>query len=269
MLHARGGAGAVRRSEREGDRRRSRTDSHRERTPARRASVRMLPPTGGVPLTATADLDGRYEFTEVRAGDYRISAGKPGYVALEYGQQRAFEHGTVVAVPRRRDAREDRHHAGRQRRDLGPRVRRARRSARSGQRQADAAAVRGEPAAAAAGDRRRRPRDRRSGRVSRLRRAAGRIPRHGVGRRSVTRAVRDDRAARLCAHVLSGDAKGVRGAGDRGRAVAGRVRDRFQAGACRDRLDLRRRHRFAGPAGTGASCWPPASAPAVSPRNRS
>jgi protocatechuate 3,4-dioxygenase beta subunit len=66
--------------------------------PARRASVRMLPPTGGVPRTATADLDGRYEFTEVRAGDYRVSAGKPGYVALEYGQRRAFEHGTILTV---------------------------------------------------------------------------------------------------------------------------------------------------------------------------
>src|SRR4051794_6110986 len=66
--------------------------------PARRALVRILAPSGGVPRTATADLDGRYEFTEVRAGDYRVSAGKPGYVALEYGQQRAFEHGKMVAV---------------------------------------------------------------------------------------------------------------------------------------------------------------------------
>jgi protocatechuate 3,4-dioxygenase beta subunit len=68
--------------------------------PARRASVRMLPPTGGEPRTVATDLDGRYEFTAVRAGDYRISAGKPGFVALEYGQQRAFEHGKVVAVRR-------------------------------------------------------------------------------------------------------------------------------------------------------------------------
>jgi carboxypeptidase family protein len=66
--------------------------------PARRALVRILAPSGSVPRTATADLDGRYEFTGVRAGDYRVSAGKPGYVALEYGQQRAFEHGKMVAV---------------------------------------------------------------------------------------------------------------------------------------------------------------------------
>ena len=66
--------------------------------PARRASVRMLPPTGGFPRSIAADLEGRYEFTEVSAGDYRISAGKPGYVALEYGQQRPFEHGKVLTI---------------------------------------------------------------------------------------------------------------------------------------------------------------------------
>jgi hypothetical protein len=66
--------------------------------PARRALVRMLAPTAGGPRTVTADLDGRYEFTDVQAGDYRVSAGKPGYVALEYGQRRAFEHGTIVTV---------------------------------------------------------------------------------------------------------------------------------------------------------------------------
>jgi hypothetical protein len=53
--------------------------------PARRASVWILPPTGGIPRTVVADLQGRYEFTEVPAGDYRLSAGKPGYLALEYG----------------------------------------------------------------------------------------------------------------------------------------------------------------------------------------
>jgi len=66
--------------------------------PVRRASIRMLPPTGGFPRAASADLEGRYEFTEVPAGDYRIAAGKPGYLALEFGQQRAFEHGKVLTI---------------------------------------------------------------------------------------------------------------------------------------------------------------------------
>ena len=67
--------------------------------PARRASVRMMQwPDGGIPRVVSADLDGRYEFTEVAADDYRISAGKPGYLALEYGQQRPFEHGKLVTI---------------------------------------------------------------------------------------------------------------------------------------------------------------------------
>jgi len=58
----------------------------------------MQPPTGGFPRSVTADLDGRYEFTDVPAGDYRITAGKPGYLALEFGQQRAFEHGKAMTI---------------------------------------------------------------------------------------------------------------------------------------------------------------------------
>jgi hypothetical protein len=66
--------------------------------PARRASVWILPPTGGFPRTVVADLQGRYEFTEVPAGDYRLTASKPGYLALEYGQQSAFEQGKVLTI---------------------------------------------------------------------------------------------------------------------------------------------------------------------------
>jgi protocatechuate 3,4-dioxygenase beta subunit len=66
--------------------------------PVRRASVRMLAVPPGFPRVVSADLDGRYEFTEVPAGDYRITAGKPGHLALEFGQQRAFEHGTLMTI---------------------------------------------------------------------------------------------------------------------------------------------------------------------------
>jgi protocatechuate 3,4-dioxygenase beta subunit len=66
--------------------------------PVRRASVRILAPTGGFPIVVPADVLGRYEFTKVPAGDYRLTAGKPGYFAIEFGQQRAFEHGTVLTI---------------------------------------------------------------------------------------------------------------------------------------------------------------------------
>jgi hypothetical protein len=67
--------------------------------PARRASVRLQPAaTACCPLSVSTDLDGRYEFTEVRAGEYRISAGKPGYLALEYGQQRPFTRGRTIGI---------------------------------------------------------------------------------------------------------------------------------------------------------------------------
>jgi len=66
--------------------------------PARRASVRILPPTGGFPRSVSADMEGRYEFAGVAPGDYRVTAGKPGYLSLEFGQQRAFESGTVVTI---------------------------------------------------------------------------------------------------------------------------------------------------------------------------
>ncbi len=35
---------------------------------------------------ATTDLDGRFAFTRLPAGRYRLSAGKPGFVSMNYGQ---------------------------------------------------------------------------------------------------------------------------------------------------------------------------------------
>ena len=65
---------------------------------ARRAAVRLLRPGDSTPRLVSADLTGRYEFTEVRAGEYRVSAGKPGYLGLEYGQRRPQEPGTLLAI---------------------------------------------------------------------------------------------------------------------------------------------------------------------------
>ena len=41
----------------------------------------------------TTDNDGKYEFTGLAAGRYRLQVSKAGYVTLEYGQARPFEAG--------------------------------------------------------------------------------------------------------------------------------------------------------------------------------
>ena len=62
----------------------------------------------GVSLTSTAnpldtrstttDLDGRYEFTELPSGTYRVSASKGLFVSLQYGQRRSSESGQPVEL---------------------------------------------------------------------------------------------------------------------------------------------------------------------------
>lgn len=66
--------------------------------PVRRAKVAL---DNGNPLDSrgtTTDLDGRYEFTELAAGQYRVSASKGMYVTFEYGQQKPFERGKPIDV---------------------------------------------------------------------------------------------------------------------------------------------------------------------------
>jgi hypothetical protein len=63
--------------------------------PARRASIQLV--SRGTRATAAGD-DGAYEFTDLPADSYRMSAGKPGYLVLEYGQSRAFERGKVITL---------------------------------------------------------------------------------------------------------------------------------------------------------------------------
>lgn len=46
--------------------------------------------------TTTTDLEGRYEFAELAAGQYRVSASKGIYVPFEYGQRKPFERGKPV-----------------------------------------------------------------------------------------------------------------------------------------------------------------------------
>src|SRR5688572_14127238 len=48
--------------------------------------------------TVNTDAQGRYEFTELPTGRFSLFAGKPGYVGLQYGQRRAYETGTPIAL---------------------------------------------------------------------------------------------------------------------------------------------------------------------------
>lgn len=63
--------------------------------PLRKAQVRITANEIRESRTATTDAEGTYEFTEVRAGRYTVTASKGSYVTTSYGQQRP----TDVAKP--------------------------------------------------------------------------------------------------------------------------------------------------------------------------
>ena len=64
-------------------------------SPIRRAQVRLS--GQGVPSrVGTTDERGRFEFKELPAGRYTVSASKGGFVALQYGQRRPSESGTPL-----------------------------------------------------------------------------------------------------------------------------------------------------------------------------
>jgi hypothetical protein len=63
--------------------------------PVRRAQVRILSPDIGS-KTAMTDAEGRYEFRELPAGRFNLSANKAGYVTVQYGQTRPFESGKPI-----------------------------------------------------------------------------------------------------------------------------------------------------------------------------
>jgi hypothetical protein len=56
--------------------------------PLRRATVRLASPGVRESRSATTDQDGRYEFTELAAASYSLSASRSGYVQMGYKQTR-------------------------------------------------------------------------------------------------------------------------------------------------------------------------------------
>ena len=66
--------------------------------PLRKAQVRIVAGEIRENRMTTTDADGRYEFKEVPAGRYNITAQKGSYVSLQYGQQRPFEAGKPLEI---------------------------------------------------------------------------------------------------------------------------------------------------------------------------
>jgi protocatechuate 3,4-dioxygenase beta subunit len=66
-------------------------------SPIRRAQVRISGPDVGMKAALT-DADGRYEFRDLPAGRFSLTATKSGYVTVQYGQTRPFEQGRQIEL---------------------------------------------------------------------------------------------------------------------------------------------------------------------------
>ena len=66
--------------------------------PIRRAQVRINSPESREGRVAATDQQGRFEFKELPAGRYTMTASKGGFVPLQYGQRRPSESGTPIEL---------------------------------------------------------------------------------------------------------------------------------------------------------------------------
>jgi len=66
--------------------------------PMRRATVRVMAPQLRGARSATTDVEGRYEFRDLPAGRYQVSASKPAYVGWSYGQTQMSGSGKPVVL---------------------------------------------------------------------------------------------------------------------------------------------------------------------------
>ena len=64
----------------------------------RRAQVRLVATSDRQSMITTTDADGRYEFRDLKPGQYALAASKGGFVQTQYGQRRAFVSGTPVEL---------------------------------------------------------------------------------------------------------------------------------------------------------------------------
>src|SRR6266536_852996 len=66
--------------------------------PIRKATVRISAPDIRENRSVSTDNEGRYEFKDVKAGRYTVSASKGSYVNLAYGQTRPFDAGKPIEI---------------------------------------------------------------------------------------------------------------------------------------------------------------------------
>lgn len=66
-------------------------------SPVRRAQIRLSGPEVGA-KTALTDAEGRFEFRDLPAGRFNMSATKAGFVTVQYGQTRPFESGKTIEL---------------------------------------------------------------------------------------------------------------------------------------------------------------------------
>jgi hypothetical protein len=76
---------------------RGRVTSAESGTPVRRAQVRISG-TDVAPKSAMTDSQGRFEFGDLPAGRFNLSATKSGYVTVQYGQTRPYESGRAIEL---------------------------------------------------------------------------------------------------------------------------------------------------------------------------
>ena len=68
------------------------------KVPIRRAAVSLRNTDAGGALMFMTDDDGRFEFRNLPAGRFTLSASKPGYVAMNYGAKRPQTPGLTIAL---------------------------------------------------------------------------------------------------------------------------------------------------------------------------
>jgi len=81
-----------------GSRIRGRITAAEDGKPIRKATVRITAIEGRAPDSVITDNDGRFEFTNVGAGSYTVTASSPGYVTWSYGQIQTLPRGKPIEL---------------------------------------------------------------------------------------------------------------------------------------------------------------------------